>query len=53
MRAASCNRDEVQGHAACVVAGTLGGIYRMVKGRWGDDLFSHRLTNATFYYGQV
>ena len=38
-----CNWDEVQGHAACVVAGTPGGIYRMVKGRWGDDLFSNHL----------
>ena len=38
-----CNWDEVQGHAACIVAGTPGGIYRMVKGRWGDDLFSNRL----------
>ncbi len=38
-----CNWDEVQGHDACVVAGTPGGIYRMVKGRWGDDLFSNRL----------
>lgn len=38
-----CNWDEVQNHAACIVAGTPGGIYRMVKGRWGDDLFSNRL----------
>ncbi len=38
-----CQWDEVQAHAACIVAGTPGGIYRMVKGRWGDDLFTNRL----------
>ena len=37
-----CNWDEVQGNACCIVAGTPGGIYQLVKGRWGDDLFSNR-----------
>lgn len=37
-----CNWDEVQRNPCCVVAGTPGGIYQMVKGRWGDDLFSNQ-----------
>jgi len=38
-----CNWDEVQGHRCCVVAGTPGGVYQMVKGRWANDLFGKGL----------
>jgi hypothetical protein len=33
-----CNWDVVRGHSCCIAAGTPGGIYQMVKGRWDNDL---------------
>ena len=38
-----CNWDQVQVQHYCVVAGTPGGVYQMVKGRWGADLFGKGL----------
>jgi hypothetical protein len=37
---------EVEHERWCVVAGTPGGIYTMVKERWNDVLFGHRLCDC-------
>ena len=39
------NWDYLEAHAHCVVAGTPGGIYQMVKGRWQADIFGHKQTD--------
>ena len=36
------NWDWLQAREQVVVAGTPGGIYRMVKGRWQADIFGHK-----------
>lgn len=36
------NWDYLQSQAQVVVAGTPGGIYGMVKGRWQADIFAHK-----------
>ena len=38
-----CNWDAMHGHRCCVVGGTPGGVYQMVKGRWGNDLLEKGL----------
>ena len=41
-RRRSSNWDWTQAQEQCVVAGTPGGIYQMVRGRWQTDLFRHK-----------
>lgn len=41
-----CNWEVVRGHDRCIVAGTPGGVYGMVRGRWGaDEMLDHRLAD--------
>ena len=42
-RGVPSNWDCLAAQEQCVVAGTPGGIYGLVKGRWKTDLFEHKL----------
>ena len=40
------NADVVQQSRWCVVAVTPGGIYGLMRGRWGKDIFDHGLCDC-------